>query len=136
MKKMIPVLLLSCGLSLMYKKSFAEPLGLIEVNNSPLKKIHVTGTVTLSGGCVVKYDLVLDISIFPASLNGMTGTLSFSGECSLQQTVVMSAKGTITPEKEINNLKIDQRIFEKQEQQSELEMELQKRLNKAKPFSS
>jgi hypothetical protein len=136
MKKMIPVLLLSCGLSLMYKKSFAEPVDSIVVKKSPQKKIHVTGTGTLSGGCVVKYDLVLDISIFPASLNGMTGSLSFSGECSSQQTVVISAKGTVSPEKEIYNLKIGQRVFEKQETQYELELELQKTINKAKPFSS
>ncbi|MDB5200859.1 MAG: hypothetical protein JWQ27_268 [Ferruginibacter sp.] len=103
--------------------------------NTPLsgkhsfKKYHVTGSVTLSGGCHVSYDLWVDVSIIPPRYNGISGTITMSGNCSGTQTINARASVDQTKDSYVTSgLVIDERVFDEREQ-AELAAAIQAQLN-------
>ena len=65
-----------------------------------LPKRHFEGTITLSGGCKIKYSIDIDYQLIPPRVNSIHGSLTMSGNCSGTQTFRASAntnnEGTIT----------------------------------------
>lgn len=81
-----------------------------ENSTKKFKIFHLVGTVTLSGGCVVSYNLTLDVSFIPPRFNSLSGTLTLSGNCTGTQTInINQLRADIDDEtKETTNLEIDE----------------------------
>lgn len=96
------------------------------------KKIHLQGSATLSGGCTITYNLVLDVTIIPTRFNSLTGTVSFSGTCTGTQNLNISQlRGTVNEKtRETTGFQIVDNIFNNPTRQKEFELLLQKEINK------
>ena len=91
------VLLLICTTTYSFEKTLIPNFEFSQTK--PLKKFNLQGSVTLSGGCTVSYDLVLDISIIPLGFNSLSGTLSMSGNCTGVQTLnITTLRGRVNQE--------------------------------------
>ncbi|CAN5850803.1 hypothetical protein BH11BAC4_BH11BAC4_22710 [soil metagenome] len=68
------------------------------------KMFHVRGTITMSGGCIIAYDLYIDVSIFPPGFNLISGSLTMSGNCSGSQNI--NARGTVSENKQTTDFEV------------------------------
>ncbi len=71
-----------------------------KTTENTLGKRHFEGSITLSGGCVIKYSIDIDFQLMPPRVNSIHGSLTLTGSCEGTQTFKASAatneKGTIT----------------------------------------
>ena len=97
------------------------------------KKVRVTGTITLSGGCVISYDLWVDVTVIPPSINSITGTMVFSGTCTGTQTI--NAKATVNKLKETTDFSVTTPKVNPVLASDEFKAAIIKKLNEANLFS-
>jgi len=72
------------------------------------RKKTFSGSITLSGGCRVKYVITVDYDLFPPTINSVSGTVTLSGPCSGTQT--FSARATTDERGTVTNLESDIRL--------------------------
>lgn len=97
------------------------------------KKIRVTGTITLTGGCVITYELLVDVTLFPPTVNGISGTMTFSGTCTGTQTI--NAKATVNKLKVTTDFAITTPKVNPVLASEEFRAAMVKKLNEANLFS-
>ncbi|MCO6174951.1 hypothetical protein NHF50_07810 [Flavobacterium sp. NRK F10] len=93
MKKLffIPALLFLFSSSLMMANNGVNPKHDSELSTILKRVKNIKGSITLSGGCVVDYDITVDYDIIPPRVNSIHGTVTMSGNCSGTQTFRASA---------------------------------------------
>lgn len=113
----------------------------------PLKIYHLSGNVTMSGGCVIHYEIDVNYSLIPPRLNGVSGTLTMGAGCSGSQTfslrgsnsstmtVGIDGLGGVSPTKDIVNFHLSDAIFTDASIQQELDVKLEEVLNNENLFS-
>ena len=66
----------------------------------PYKKVHLVGSFTTSEGCVVRYDVYIDIVSQwgwpPVKVKSVEGTVKLSGNCSGTQHINIQFRATVT----------------------------------------
>lgn len=71
----------------------AVPGSDLKKEETVLRVKTISGSITLSGGCHVKYTITVDYDIVPPRVNSIHGTVTMSGPCSGTQT--FSARATL-----------------------------------------
>lgn len=105
------------------------------------KTLHFSGTVHLSGGCTVTYNLTLVVGLFPPSFGSLTGTLNMSGNCVGVQSISITGKSDVTEtpslseSAELKDFEINETIFTNVKVQKELNQALQNIFNAVAPFT-